>query len=520
MPADYRRRRRPLAAGRRRNEDDIQASDPNFHGTSRSATAPPSPEEDADSHAERRSLLKSPLAGLPRPTLFQVLFLAYVIAALVIFTALAPPFQKSDEPAHYFRAISLANLQLSCSRDQDGEYYFLLRRRHAELPDVMRYWEVWHREMRFDWAWLRHDFSDPVYDEQVRVYRWCSLPPFGYLPNAAGVLLGMPFQNPLYGFYLGRALGALLFVGAIVVALRITPDLYRPAVYLYAAIPTVLHQVSSFNYDVVQLSLFPLIFAMLARFIAQPMPLKKGHFIAFLALLAWTLNARLVAYYPMLLLAYAVPWRNQTDGSSGRFSPLVAGALTVAALFTLTVAFAYLPRAEDSGPGGDYEVNASEQVRFVIQNPWRFLEASYNAVARYGDHLVGGGIGSFGWIDYGMAFLPYYAFAVATGALVFYTASRDQPHLRPTQLLALAGALTFTVLFIFLSLYAVWSPIGGDMVQGVQGRYFIGLLPFVVLLVSQAAAVVGRQRLAMMILLLVALMLLYNIYRAIEFRHL
>jgi uncharacterized membrane protein len=484
-------------------------------------TAPPSPEERADSHPERRSLLRTPLGSLPPPTLFQALFFAYVIAALVLFTALVPPFQKADEPAHYYRAISLANLQLGCSRDQDGQYYFLLQRRHADFPDLMRYWEVWHREMRFDWAWLRHDFSAPVYDEQVRVYRWCSLPPFGYLPNAAGALLGMPFENPLYGFYLGRALAALFFLGAIVMALRITPDIYRPAVYLYAALPTVLHQVSGFSYDVVQLSLFPLMFAMLARFVSQPTPLKKGHIVAFIALLAWTLNARLVAYYPMLLLAFVVPWRKEAGGPSGRFPPLAVGALAAAVLFTLAVAFAYLPRAEDSGPGGDYEVNASEQVRFVMQNPWRFLEASYNALARYGEHLIGGGIGYFGWIvDYGMSFLPYYAFAVAAGAVVFYTASRDQPRLRPTQLLALAGALAFTVLFIFLSLYAVWSPVGGDMVHGLQGRYFIGLLPFLILLVSQAAAVMGRQRLATLILLVVALMVLYNIYRAIEFRHL
>lgn len=437
----------------------------------------------------------------------------------MLFTALVPPFQKADEPAHYFRSVSLANFDLVCAQDEDGEYFFQLRRRYAELPDVMYYWDVWHREMRFDWAWLQHDFSDPAYDDQVAVYRWCSLPPFGYLPNAAGAFFGRPFENPLYGFYLGRAFGALFFVAALVVALRLTPGVYRPAVYLYGALPTVLHQVSAFSYDVVQLSLFPLVFACLARFIVQRGPIRPWQYLGFVALLVWLVNVRLLAYYPLLLLAFAVPW-HKVAPSLPRYARLAGGAMTVTLVLTLVVALVYLPRAEDSGPG-DYEVNASEQVRFVLENPWRFFEASYNALAMYGEHLIGGAIGYFGWIvDYGMGFLPYYAFAVIAGVVVFRTASRDRPRLELAPLAALAGAIVLTVLFVFLSLYAVWSPVGGDTVFGLQGRYFVGLLPFVILLVSQAAAVLGKERLARAMLVGVALMVLYNIYRAIEARHL
>ena len=35
---------------------------------------------------------------------------------------------------------------------------------------------------------------------------------------------------------------------------------------------------------------------------------------------------------------------------------------------------------------------------------------------------------------------------------------------------------TGTILLIFSALYAQWTPVGNDVVKGVQGRYFIPLL--------------------------------------------
>jgi uncharacterized membrane protein len=450
---------------------------------------------------------------------YRTLFFAYVGAALVMFTALVPPFQKADEPAHYLRSVSLANLDLVCDRSPEGEYYFTLERRYADLPDVMHYWEVWHRRERFDWRWLRHDFSGPAYREQVRVFRWCSLPPSGYVPNAVGVLLGKPFVNPLVGFYMGRAFGALFFFGALVLSLRIVPERYRLAVYLYAGLPTVLHQVSAISYDAVQLSLFPLLFATFARLALPGERPRPVLFLAFVGLLAWTVNIKLLAYLPLLFLVLAVaPVRVAVDFR--RYLQLALGGMAATIFLTGLIALLYLPRAEDSGPG-DYEVNASEQVRYVLEDPWRFIVATYNALARYGEHLIGGSIGYFGWIvDYGMGYLPYYAVTVIAAVVVYLTVMRETGGMRPHQLVALAAAVGGTSLAIALSLYAVWSPVGGDMVHGLQGRYFVGLLPFVVMLTSQTAASVGKGNAARALLAVVALMVLYNIFRAIEIRHL
>ena len=67
----------------------------------------------------------------------QVLFFAYVGIALVVFTFLPPPFQKPDEPSHFYRAVSLINLDQVCSSNDEGVYGFQMKRKYTDLPDAL-----------------------------------------------------------------------------------------------------------------------------------------------------------------------------------------------------------------------------------------------------------------------------------------------------------------------------------------------------------------------------------------------
>ena len=44
----------------------------------------------------------------------QALFFAYLVIALLLLTFFVPLFQKADEPAHFYRAVSITNLELAC----------------------------------------------------------------------------------------------------------------------------------------------------------------------------------------------------------------------------------------------------------------------------------------------------------------------------------------------------------------------------------------------------------------------
>ena len=449
---------------------------------------------------------------------YRALFFAYLTVGLLVFAFLVPPFQKSDEPAHFHRAVSLTNLDFFCDKDANGQYYFPMKRKYAELPDVMRTFDVAFRyDSKFTLDWLRADFSDPRYDEAAAVYRFCSLPPAGYLPNALGILVGKPFENPLVSFYLGRVFGAVFFALAIVLALKTTPDRYRPIVYFYAALPVVLHQVSANSYDAVQLSLVPLLFAYLMSIVTDKGAARPARLLIFMALLLWLINVRLFSYVPLLLLFFVIH-PSRIARSRADYLKVASGFLVVTAVLTGFFDLVYLPRAADSSPDPS-AIDASSQVRFVLNNPWEFVEASYNTLRLWGEGLFREGIGVFGWIDYTLGYAPYYIAVFLGGVLVYSTVQRDEALLRPNQILFLLAAVLLTAASLFFSLYAVWTPVGKDTIDGLQGRYFLGLLPFAIVCLSQAAAAIGRERLFKALLTGVALLVLFNIVRAVTLRY-
>lgn len=448
---------------------------------------------------------------------YQVLFFAYVAVSLVAFIFLVPPFQKSDEPAHYHRAVSLTNLDLVCAREGDDSF-FPMERRYANLPEVIRTWDVaFDYNRKFDPAWLRVDFSDPVFDEVVRIHRFCSLLPLGYLPNTLGVLIGKPLENPLPGFYLGRIFGALFFLGAVVLSLKVAPQRYHLLIYFYAAIPTVLHQVSAISYDVVQLSLFPLILAYILRFNTDAKRVRTIDLLILMGLLWWTANVRLYAYVPLVLLYFLVRPRLITP-EPGRYLAITSAFMGGVAFTVLLFSALYLGAVEDSAPV-EVNINAREQVRLVFNEPRTFLSATYNTIDRWGEGIMRETIGVFGWIDYTFTYIPYYIAVGAAAMLVAYMTWRDTVMLRPWQLIALAGAIVGTAGMLFLSLYAVWSPVGHEIVYGLQGRYFVGLFPLTVLLISQTAAVMGKERFLKVAALGLALFFAYSIVSAILKRY-
>ena len=447
----------------------------------------------------------------------EALFFVYVAGALLLLTFFVPPFQKADEPAHYYRAVSITNLELACRKGSDGEYSYAMKRKYADLPGVLHTDEVaYQTKVRFNRDWLKASFDSPVYNETAHVPNYCALPAVGYLPTALGVLAGKPLQNPLTSFYLGRLFGAVFFVLALVLSSRVVPARYRPIVYLYAALPTVLHQVSAVSYDVVQLSLFPVIFAYLTKFLTEDRPIKGRELVVFMVAIWWAINIKIIPYAPLVLLFFAL--RPANVATSRRWYAVYAtDFLGITAISTALFAWLYLPRVSYVSLISGH-VNGPDQIRFVLSHPDKFIAACYQTLNVQGEWQLKQTIGVFGWTDTPYNYFPYYVIAAFAGALLLWTAQRDVASLKLRQVVIILLSVLAMVGVLFASLYAVWSPVGARIVDGLQGRYFVGLLPFAFYSVSQLAALAGKRRFLSALAIPAVAILLWDTYRAIDLR--
>ena len=453
------------------------------------------------------------------PGFYKTLFFVYVVAVLFLFTFFVPPFQKSDEVAHFWRAVALTNLDATCARDEFGNQYFAMKRKYAAIESEFHVWDVaMNANAKFDWDWLRTSFTDPSYQETVRVYSiYCNYPPIGHPVSAAGVLLGKPFANPLVSFYGGRLAGALFFIAALVYALKLTPEPYRPLVYLYGALPSVLHQVSAVSYDAAFLALLPPVFAFVTNAVVHERRLHPLHVGLFLVGLVWLVNIRMFAYLPLLLLFFMVkPWQIAQDRK--RYLMIAAGFVAAGLLLMGVQHARYYP--DEAGVSESGEVySATEQLRYLAEGPWRAVEVTYRTFDREGDVLLRQVVAGFGWQDYNFGFFTHQLFLFAIGAVLVVTVIRERPLLSRRQLLVLAAAVLGTAAGVIGSAYASFTPVGSESIWGMQGRYFVILIPFAFWAAAQLRVLVGWQRMLQALLVVAAAIVVWNVYRAIDLRY-
>ena len=97
-------------------------------------------------------------------------------------------------------------------------------------------------------------------------------------------------------------------------------------------------------------------------------------------------------------------------------------------------------------------------------------------------------VGVLGWLDTPLP-NPYYAL---TGLVLLaaFRGSRAPGSFDARRRAAVAGLVAAAVGAVFVLQYLSWSPIGSRTIEGVQGRYFLPLVPFLGLALPQ-----GRVRL-------------------------
>ena len=91
-------------------------------------------------------------------------------------------------------------------------------------------------------------------------------------------------------------------------------------------------------------------------------------------------------------------------------------------------------------------------------------------------------IGVLGWLD---AYLPRFTYALL-GLGLLATLAMDGVSVRPLLRWIVGAAIAASFGLIFASLYLTWNPLRSlEPIRGIQGRYFLPLLPFVAFLIPK-----------------------------------
>ena len=384
----------------------------------------------------------------------------FAVVALIVglaYVFITPPFAVPDEDNHFWRALAVGRGHLVAKRGLDSipmpksieTFTWVIERTSPEQNLSAKLRTV---------AAIRYDGRT---GRPIRFAAWYS--PFPYAATA--LVAALPLR-PAIVFYGGRIANLLAAVLLIALAIRIAPQ-YGSIFAAAALLPMSLYELASLSADAITIALAWLFTALLLA------PPRRASLIA---LVGFASGLCKPAYFLIVLLVFVTPlrWRQRI---------IILGATAIGTLFAIAAA---QRGAYNARPG--LPVDAGAQLRCIASDPIHFVRVILHDVVTNGRFYIEEMIGRFAANE-----LKLSPIVITVEILLLLgVATTCGAALRARIRLTALGIVVLTIAGILLSQYLIWSVVCGDALEGVQGRYFLEILPLFL-----AAIALPRVRLRM-----------------------
>jgi len=385
---------------------------------------------------------------------------------LLIFTFLVPPFQKPDEQTHFEQSLIISKGYLFCTKKSNNtipiekKYINFIKTPYLDL--------LTHGKSKLPRPIFLKDLFSNIQDNKkinFNIDHLCSFPIVSYLPQAfALTVTSISKLNPIMSLYSGRLFMSILgYFWFLYLYKKITNN-YKLALLFTFALPMTLHQISSFSYDAVQIML-ALTFFMLI--INENIGVNAQLFTVLLLFLV----SKKIGYEGFFLFLFLIPFE---------IKPMIILGLIFAPFYLL------------SKLSGTYDLQyfASNQVfdplhqlNFLFSNPINIFKVLVATTIHRFTFYLQSLIGIFGWLEYGLDPLSYLLYGLFFIYVIVETRHTLSLHKNKTILLSLT--LIISYIFIILLGFVFYTVKGTLISGGIQGRYFIPFVPFIILLITQ-----------------------------------
>ena len=301
--------------------------------------------------------------------------------------------------------------------------------------------------------------------------------PLMYLPQAIGIAIGRLLgMNFLMLFWLGRLCNLLFYALCVRLALRAATR-FSTLLALCSLTPMVMQQAASYSYDTFINGLALLLLALMLRCADQKGRIRTSEYLSLLAVSMLMAPAKAV-YTPILGLMIFIP-AERFGGAKGkwlRIGYIWVAALAAVALFQL----GGIQNVVTSGGGAtNWEGAMNYSLSWLLSHPAETVKLFVNTLRinlsewlyqAVGSRLSGLSMEVTGWKITGYIILLVLASLSAKG---------DESRISARERVGFLGAAGLVIFLILLTMLLNWTTQGEQLIQGIQGRYFIPVLPLI-----------------------------------------
>lgn len=413
-----------------------------------------------------------------------IIWLFFIFVGLVS-VFFIPPFQKPDEGDHYLNVLTLVGTIRPLEKSNNCLY---LSEEKMNLATIFRSGEVMHNySSKFPISLYRQNLflKDSVASNTC-------LPKInnnllvGYIPSIVGVLFAYDF--PVIGFYLARLFPFLLFSFCIYVAYKIINKKYRNIILIYCCIPMVWQQVTAISYDALVLSLVPLLLVLFMKFWIN----KRLHIwdlikaILLLVIISLAKPGNEIYLFLILLFPFEKIFTKL----------LVVRFMLLRFLLFIVLTSYFLLRTFSTGlVSASININQSIQKEILFSDPIYVFNVGINSLKVNSSFYLGGFLGNFGWLDYHLDDWTYYLIVISLVSVYVLMVNKiEKSVLSYGQILSLFLFIFINIGLSFAVMYIAWTPVASRVIEGVQGRYFLPIFPFLLFTTSELISKIGKNK--------------------------
>jgi uncharacterized membrane protein len=418
----------------------------------------------------------------------EIFWLAAIIVLGLSYCFLIPAFCVPDEFYHYDQTYFYSDLLLHpFDTDELQIRRCDLRLLDTDVDDTLAEYSDYEDAFSQPLFVSEYDAEEvPMPEHIIRVsggtFDFIRDRPQVRIPAALGIAIGrIAHLNAYVTFYLGRVFALAYYAVLIFFAIRIIP-IGKNVLAASSLLPMALSLGASYSYDSGTIGIAFLLFAMCIRAIVVDEPLSRGYRVGIIVLVALLAPEKAI-YSVIAFLVLFIPKERFPSSRDAR----VFKAVTIVVLGAV-LAFSQLASVMSMSQSSASTSTSSDSVgtysiSYFLAHPVSTVMLFLRTIdIRLGEYLMTMVTGPLGWLQGSLTVpipLTYsFLFVLIYASLV----SGTDDTVLPTKLriclilfflLAAGGAM--------LSMALAWTSEGSPIIEGVQGRYFLPVLPLLLI---------------------------------------
>lgn len=396
---------------------------------------------------------------------FLIIALIYGLTFL-IFT----PFMVPDESPHFYKALDISAGHLTITKlDGTSGIY---------IPEsALTTFNNFSIDSLSQWLYFPLNSNDKIFYD-ISGIAVASYSPIPYLASGLAISIGKLFNlSALALLYMGRLANLLVWILLSYLAIKITP-VHKWVLLLIALMPMTLFEAASLSADSFTIAISLLTVALFFKLSFENDNTKITNSDKYLLLILMSLVSLSKPTYIILIFLFFMIPKNKFENEHKRF-------LSFFLLFSVSLIVTLIWNFVNSGiymPNHVLGVSFSGQIAYVLNNPINYIFIMLSAYLNNINFHLTMLIGNFAIVPLANP-LPNWIVYSYTIVLVLVSLL-DKKKLDITLIQKFISLVTFflTMAAITAIIYISWNPLSQNYIEGIQSRYFIPIMPLLLLL--------------------------------------